>query len=95
MAEETRKYALPGSKAHYAPSLAFTVSHMRLSIEPDFKAQSISCDQELEVTAIQDTDSIELDATELDIKSVSMSGKKLSFRIYDDKVSIKLAKPLN
>lgn len=94
MQEETRKFALPGSKAHYAPSLAFTVSHMRLSIEPDFKAQSISCDQELEVTAIQDTDSIALDATELDIKSVSIGGKKLSFRLSGDRISIKLAKPL-
>lgn len=94
MQEETRKFALSGSKAHYAPSLAFVVSHMRLSIEPDFKGQSISCDQELEVTAIQDTDSLDLDAAELDIKSVSVGGKKLSFRQSDNKLLIRLAKPL-
>lgn len=94
MQEETRKFALPGSKAHYAPSLDFVVSHMRLSIELDFKGQSISCDQELEVTAIQETVSLELDAAELDIKSVSVGGKKLSFRHSDNKLLIRLAKPL-
>jgi aminopeptidase N len=94
MQEETRKFALPGSRPHYAPSLPFVVSHMKLSIEPDLKALSISCDQELEITAIQDTESLELDAAELDIKSVFMAGKKLPFRLSDDRLAIKLPKSL-
>lgn len=94
MQEETRKFALPGSRPHYAPSLAFTIGHMRLEIEPDFKAQAISCNQELEVAAIQDADALELDAAELNVKSVSVGGKKVPFRLMDDKMIIKLAKPL-
>ena len=37
-----KKFELPGSKAHYAPSLSFTISHMQLSIEPDFKSKTIT-----------------------------------------------------
>src|SRR6476620_9069124 len=66
-----KKFELPGSKAHYAPSLSFTISHMQLSIEPDFKSKTISCEQQLEVIAIQSIDEIILDICELHIKSVS------------------------
>src|SRR5436189_6122847 len=65
-----KKFELPGSKAHYAPSLSFTISHMQLSIEPDFKSKTISCEQQLEIIAIQDLDEIILDICELHIKSV-------------------------
>ena len=92
--EGTRKFALAGSKAHYAPSLAFTVSHMRLEVEPDLEARTIQARQELEITAVQGVDAIELDAAELDIKSVSAGGKKLAFRAIGDKLAIKLAKKL-
>lgn len=96
--EGTKKFALAGSKTHYAPSLAFTVSHMRLEIEPDLQARTIQAKQELEITAVQDVDAIELDAAELDIKSVSAGGggggKKLVFRTIGDKLSIRLGKKL-
>ena len=65
-----KKFELPGSKTHYAPSLSFTISHMQLSIEPDFKSKTISCEQQLEIIAIQDLDEIILDICELHIKSV-------------------------
>lgn len=95
MQEETRKkFELAGSRAHYAPSLVFTISHMRLEIEPDLDARTISCRQELEVAAVQDVDAtIELDASELDVKSVLFDSKKASFRIIGDKLAIKLPKP--
>ena len=92
--EGTKKFALAGSKAHYAPSLAFTVSHMRLEVEPDLKARTIQARQELEITAVQGVDAVELDAAELDIKSVSAGGKKLAFRTIGDRLAIKLAKKL-
>ena len=92
--EGTRKFALAGSKAHYAPSLAFTVSHMRLEVEPDLEARTFQARQELEITAVQDVGAIELDAAELGIKSVSAGGKKLAFRAIGDKLAIKLAKKL-
>ena len=65
-----KKFELSGSRTHYAPSLLFTISDMRLSVEPDFNSKTISCDQELEIIAIQDIDKIVLDISELQIKSV-------------------------
>jgi aminopeptidase N len=38
-----KRFELPGSRAHYAPSLLFTISHMRLAIEPDLHERTISC----------------------------------------------------
>jgi len=92
--EDKKKFELPGSRAHYAPSLAVTVNHMRLEIEPDLEAQSVSCRQELELIAIQDTDIVELDAAELVVKSVSSSNKKLSFKTIDDRLIVKLGRSL-
>jgi aminopeptidase N len=95
MQEETRKkFELPGSKTHYAPSIVFTINHMRLEIEPDLKTQTISCRQELEVTAVQETDTIELDAAELDIKSTIFGDKEVTFSNVGDRLAIKLSKPL-
>ena len=106
-----KKFELPGSKAHYAPSLSFTISHMQLSIEPDFKSKTISCEQQLEVIAIQSIDEIILDICELHIKSVSSVDidvaiaahdsdsnnhiKELNFRNYGDKLIIKLERMLS
>ncbi len=66
-----KKFELPGSKAHYAPSLSFTISHMRLEIEPDLQSRTISCKQRLSIITLQDIDIIELDAAELQINLVS------------------------
>lgn len=84
-----KKFELPGSKANYAPSIFYTINHMRLEIEPDFDQSSIACRQELEISAVRDTKTIELDAAELEIKSV-FSEKELEFRSIDDKLQIKL-----
>jgi hypothetical protein len=40
-----KRFELPGSRAHYAPSLLFTISHMQLAIEPDLHERTISCSQ--------------------------------------------------
>ena len=93
--DSKKKFEFPGSRAHYAPSLAVTVDHMRLEIEPDLGAQAISCRQELEIAAVQKTDVIELDAAELDVKSVTLSNKKLSFKSIGDKLTIKLGRSLD
>lgn len=84
-----KKFELPGSKANYAPSIFYTINHMRLEIEPDFEQSSIACRQELEISAVRDTKTIELDAAELEIKSV-FSEKELEFKSIDDKLQIKL-----
>ena len=88
---DRKKFELPGSKAHYAPSLTFTITHMRLEINPDFEEKKIECKQHLDIAIVSDTDSVELDASEVDIKSVSLSGK-LQFRTVGDKLSVKLGR---
>jgi aminopeptidase N len=92
--EAKKKFELPGSRPHYAPSLSITITHMRLEVEPDLQKQTISCRQEIEITAVIDTDSVELDAAELAIKSVSSSNKKLSFKAVGDRLVVRLGKKL-
>src|SRR5690242_9585651 len=89
-----KKFELPGSEPHYAPSLLFTINHMKLLIEPDFGGKSITGSQVLKITALQDTDIIELDAAELQVKSVSTAKNSLDFRAIDDKLAIKLGRAL-
>ena len=81
------------SRAHYAPSLSFTINHMRLEIEPHLQRRMISCEQRLSIVTLQDMDTIELDAAELQIKLVSAAGR-LDFRNLDDKLAVKLGRTL-
>src|ERR671923_294860 len=90
----SKRFELPGSRAHYAPSLSFTIDHMRLEIEPDLKGKTISCKQRLSIITLHDTDIIELDAAELQINLVSAAGR-LDFRSLDDKLVVKLGRILN
>lgn len=88
-----KKFELPGSRPHYPPSLLFTITHMRLAIEPDLQERLISCEQKLSCTILHDTDTIELDAAELQIKSVT-AGSKLDFRSLEDKLIVKLGRTM-
>ena len=88
-----RNFELPGSRAHYSPSLSFTINHMWLEIEPHLQRHMISCEQRLSIVTLQDMDTIELDAAELQIKMVSGAGR-LDFRNLDDKLVVKLGRTL-
>ena len=88
-----KKFELPGSKAHYIPSLSFTINHMWLRVEPDFENRTICCKQRLSIITLQDTDSIELDAAELQINLVS-SVDRLDFRTLGNKLIVKFGKIL-
>src|ERR687883_69881 len=88
-----KKFELPGSKAHYAPSLSFKINHLRLRIEPDLQKHTISCEQRLSIIMLKDTDSIELDAAELQINLVS-AADRLDFRTLEDKLVIKFGRIL-
>ena len=88
-----KKFELPGSRPHYPPSLSFTITHMRLAIEPDLKGRSIKCEQRLSIKLLYDTDAIELDAAELQVRSIS-AGNKLDFRCIDDKLAVKLGRTM-
>ena len=78
--EAGKKFELAGSKAHYAPSLVFTINHMKLETELDLKSRTVSCSQQMEITAIQDADELSLDAVDLEVKSAAVNGKKTPFR---------------
>src|SRR5919108_3258238 len=84
-----KKFELPGSRAHYAPSLSFTINHMWLEIEADLRMHTLSCKQRISIVTLQDSDTIELDAAELQVKMVSATGR-LDFRSLDDKLVVKL-----
>ena len=86
-----KNFELPGSRAHYAPSLTFTIDHMRLEIEPHLQRHTISCKQRLSIVTLQETDTIELDAAELQVKTVSAEDR-LDFRSIDDKLVVKLGR---
>lgn len=88
---ERKKFELPGSRAHYAPTLLFTINHMRLEIEANLEDKAIECEQRLDITILHDTESIELDAAELKIKSVS-AADKLDFRPIGDKLLVRLGR---
>ena len=48
-----KRFELPGSRAHYAPSLLFTISHMRLAIEPDLQELTIGLNSVVSTTSWQ------------------------------------------
>ena len=66
------KFALPGSKPHYPPVLPFVIDHMVLKIEPDLESKKLdNCEVDLKISAVRDTSEIELDAVEMEIKSIA------------------------
>ena len=91
---------------HYPPSSYINIEQMWLSIEPDFNAKKISCEQQLKITTLQDLEKIELDCAyndqhKIEIKSILYSdaaseqdSNRLLFKQYDDKLSIEIGKKL-
>lgn len=92
--DNNKKFALPGSKPHYIPSKSYKIRHMKLELKPDFDEKSITCKQQLAITAIEENlDHILLDAAELEIRSVMLGDKEVKFKTYDDKLRIELPDP--
>lgn len=89
--DNRKKFELPGSRPHYPPSLLFTISHMQLELEASLDQRTISCQQRLDISILRDTDKIELDAAELQVKSVSATSK-LEFRSIGDKLVVRLGR---
>ena len=92
--------------ANYPPTLFFNIDHMWLSVEPDFNAKTISCEQQLKITSLQDLDKIELDCSyndkhKIKIDSIYYSdlltganNKNLLFQQYNDKLLIEIGSKL-
>lgn len=91
-----KQFELSGSIAHYPPSISFKIEKMKLQVEPDLEKHMVSCSQELEIRAINDIDSIQLDAVELKITSIinKESQVKLDYDTSQDKLNIKLGREL-
>jgi len=66
---------------------------MQLEIEPDFQTCTISCQQRLSIITLQDIDTIELDAAELQVDKVYAEAE-LDFHNLDDKLIVRLGTPL-
>lgn len=92
----SKKFELAGSVPHYPPSLDFTITHMSLRVVPDFATKTIRCTEQLQVKRISldnSADTIELDAAELDVSSVTVGNTSCSFKVFGDKVLVSLVQP--
>ena len=69
---------------HKIPKLNFTIEHMDLIIEPFFDSKTIKCEQQLIITANENIHNIELDSSELEIKSVTFSKSQIILKPNKD-----------
>mgnify|MGYP003632746846 FL=1 len=75
-----REFALPGTKARYAPDRPFDVQHYKLDLELDIEAKSFSGTCTIRLAPVSpDQTYVELDAVELDILRVCEDGDERSF----------------
>jgi hypothetical protein len=74
---------------HKIPKLNFTIEHMDLIIEPFFDSKTIRCEQQLIITANENIHNIELDSSELEIKSVTFSKSQIILKPNKDISKIK------
>ena len=91
---------------NYPPTLFFNIDHMWLSVEPDFNTKTISCEQQLKITSLQDLDKIELDCSYNDKHKIKIdlidysdaltgaNNKNLLFQQYNDRLLIELGSKL-
>ena len=91
------RFAFPGSTPQYIPVLPFVIDYMVLRIEPDLESKQLdNCEVDLNIRAIRDTYEIELDAVEMEIKSIS-SFSSISIKetnLKEDKLIITFSDPL-
>lgn len=71
---------------------------MTLKVEPDLQKRTVSCEEELEIIAKQDIDTVELDAVSLDVRYVlnKETQAKLEYRINpkENRLIIRLGRTL-
>ncbi|MEM3001467.1 MAG: M1 family aminopeptidase [Candidatus Nitrosocaldus sp.] len=90
-ASNSKRFELPGSRAHYAPSKPFLIKHIKLELKPDLNEGSINAREEIEITANSEgLGSIVLDAAELNIARVTLGEQELTFKHVDERLRIEL-----
>jgi aminopeptidase N len=81
-----REFALPGTRARYAPDRPCDIEHIKIDIDIDVGRKSIAGTCSLTISPIvDDLRWVRLDAVELDISSVSADGSSLDYT-HDGKV---------
>lgn len=75
---------------HYTRDRDFDLTHIKLDLAFDEKAKSVKGFAELTLTPIHALKKVELDAVDLNVKSVRLAGKKLAFEAADEKLNVTL-----
>ena len=84
-------YVLPGQPTRYPRDVHFNIEHLKLEVEPDFETRSIAARASYTISALRKSiSSIELDAAELEFKSVTVNGKAANFETRPLSVRIAL-----
>lgn len=77
---DERSFPRPGALANYGPDRPIRVRHLALELHPDLASKRIDAIATLTVEAIvDDVAAIELDAVDLEVRSVRASGADLAF----------------
>ena len=88
-------FALPGARPHYGPDRVVRVEHLDLHLRPVFDTKTLHGEVTTRVRAIEDgVRSLRLDAVDLTIDAVHVSGAALAFAATAKDLTIELPVPL-
>jgi aminopeptidase N len=87
-------YNMPGSIRQWAPSRTYRQDRLRIEVTPDFAAERIHVKTRLWLTNLSNGGTtISLDAKSLEIESVSLDGKTVTWTLGHESINIK-SKPM-
>lgn len=91
----SRDFALPGTRARYAPDRAFDVEHYRLTVELDPSARAVAGTATISVRALAaPVTELAFDAVELELAAVTVDGADARWSADGRRVRVALATPL-
>src|SRR5580692_561744 len=90
----SREFAFPGTRPKFAPDRVVDIVHIALVLDVDPAARSVAGTATLRTTALGQTRSVELDAVELEIASVTANGKPAAYRHDGKKLRVELVREL-
>lgn len=90
-----RPFALPGARLRYGPDKPVDVLHIDLHLEPDLENASVEAVCTTTVLALDEpVHALELDAVDLQIRSVERDGAALAYECADRKLRVRFEPPL-
>jgi aminopeptidase N len=82
----TRPFAAPGTLTHFAPDCPVSVAHLRLELQPDLQARSLSGKVTLTLQSRRDDlQAVELDAVDMTFTAVTVDDVPAKATHYDGK----------